>query len=121
MTILPVAAITPGAFAPYGWVAGGDGADGRPINDGTSRRIDGAGRLSLAAEGGAPVLAVFHAAARDPRGPWRTLERHRLGTQTFVPLSGVRCVMLVATGQVRPEPSTLAAFAVSGAQAVTTA
>jgi len=119
MIVLPVAPITAGAFGPYGWLAEGGDADGRPINDGTSRRIDGAGRLSLSAEGGAPALAMFRAEARDPRGPWRTLERHRLGTQTFVPLGGVRCVMLVAAGEARPDPSTLAAFVVSGAQAVT--
>ena len=119
MTVLPVAPITARAFASYGWLAEGGDAGGRPINDGTSRRVDGAGQLSLSAEGGAPALAVFRAEARDARGPWRTLERHRFGTQTFVPLGGVRCVMLVATGEARPEPATLAAFVVSGSQAVT--
>jgi ureidoglycolate lyase len=119
MIVLPVAPITASAFAPYGWVTAGDDAEGRPVNDGTSRRVDGAGRLALDAEGGTPALAVFRAAARDPRGPWQTLERHRLGTQTFVPLGGVRCVMLVAIGEARPAPATLAAFVVSGRQAVT--
>ena len=119
MIVLPVVPITARAFAPYGWLAAGDDPGGRPINDGTSRRVDAAGQLAFAAEGGAATLAVFRAEARDPCGPWRTLERHRLGTQTFVPLGGVRCVMLVAAGQARPEPGTLAAFVVSGRQAVT--
>ncbi len=119
MIVLPVAPITAAGFAAYGWLAAGGDAIGRPINDGTSRRVDGAGQLSLAVDGGTPVLAVFRAQARNPRGPWRTLERHRLGTQTFVPLGGVRCAFLVATGDARPEPSTLAAFVASGSQAVT--
>lgn len=35
---------------------------------------------------------MVRAQARDPRGAWHTLERRRLGTQTFVPLCGVRYV-----------------------------
>ena len=57
--------------------------------------------------------------ARDLRGPWRWLERHRLGTQTFIPLGGVRHVALVATGDPQPDLATLAAFLVSGNQATT--
>lgn len=47
------------------------------------------------------------------------LERHRLGSQTFVPLCGVRYLMLVATGADAPGVETLAAFLVAGHQAVT--
>ena len=47
------------------------------------------------------------------------LERHRLGTQTFIPLAGARCVVLVARGEHAPDPATLAAFAVDGAQGFT--
>lgn len=119
MTLLQVHPVTAQRFAPYGWLAAADGPAGRPINHGTSVRVDGVGELALTAEGGAPCLAVFRAQARDPRGPWRMLERHRLGTQTFVPLGGVRYVVLVATGPARPEPETLAAFVVSGQQAIT--
>lgn len=119
MIVLQARPITVQGFAPYGWLAAADDEGGRFINDGTSRRVDGVGELALTAEGGAPCLAVFRARARDPRGPWQTLERHRLGSQTFVPLGGVRCVVLVATGDVRPEPESLAAFVVSGRQAVT--
>lgn len=119
MIVLRVRPITAEDFAPYGWLAPADGQGGRPINDGTSRRVDGVGELALTAEGGAPCLAVFRAQGRDPRGPWHMLERHRLGTQTFVPLGGVRYVVLVATGHAEPDPETLAAFVVPGHQAVT--
>jgi len=111
--------ITADNFAPYGWLACADGRTGRPINDGSSLRVDEVGELALTAAGGAPCLAIFRAQARDPRGPWQVLERHRLGTQTFVPLGGVGCVMLVATGQDAPDVATLAAFVVAGDQAVT--
>ena len=39
--------------------------------------------------------------------------------QTFVPLAGARCLMLVALGDEAPQAHTLAAFWVSGQQAVT--
>lgn len=111
--------ITAEAFAAYGWVAQADGQPGRPINGGSSLRVDGVGELALTAEHGAPGLAVFRAQARDPQGPWQELERHRLGTQTFVPMGGVRYVVLVALGAQAPEPDTLAAFVVNGRQSVT--
>ena len=124
------------AFAPYGELiglpaaaagavdaAGGAGRAGglpvRAINGGTSQRWDMPGRLQLHAQGGEPCVAVFRAQAQALVGPWRLLERHRLGTQTFIPLSGVRCVVLVARGEAVPEPATLAAFAVDGAQGFT--
>ncbi len=119
MKTLQAQPITADNFAPYGWLACARGRAGRPINDGSSLRVDGVGALDLTAAGGAPCLAVFRAQARDPRGPWQVLERHRLGTQTFVPLGGVACVMLVATGGDAPDASTLAAFLVTGRQAVT--
>lgn len=119
MRVIQVRPISTRGFAPYGWLADAHGAAGRLINDGSSLRIDGAGELQLTADGGTPCLALFRAQPRDPRGPWVQLERHRLGTQTFVPMGGARYLMLVALGDERPDEQTLAAFAVAGGQAVT--
>jgi ureidoglycolate lyase len=119
MKRLPLRPIAATDFAPYGWLADADGAAGLPINEGSSQRIDGVGELQLTAEGGAPCLALFRARPRDPRGPWQVLERHRLGTQTFVPMGGAPYVVLVALGDARPDEQTLAAFTVAGSQAVT--
>jgi ureidoglycolate lyase len=112
------------AFAPYGVVIGipavGAGAPPvRAINGGTSQRFDMPGGLDLHAQGGEPCVAVFRAQAQALDGPWRVLERHRLGSQTFIPLAGARCVVLVARGDAAPDPATLAAFAVDGAQGFT--
>lgn len=120
--------LTSEGFAPYGSLVGGDipplpagHATGpgeplapRPINGGTSLRVEAEDGLSLLAEGGAPALAVFRAQAQALAGPWRTLERHRLGSQTFVPLAGARCLVLVALGAHAPDPGTLAAFLADG-------
>lgn len=142
LQVQPLSAL---AFAPYGEVIGipavnGQGVDGgcleghasleglaglegslpvRSINGGTSQRWDMPGSLQLHTQGGEPCVAVFRARAQALVGPWRLLERHRLGTQTFIPLAGARCVVLVARGEAAPDPTTLAAFAGDGAMGFT--
>ena len=111
--------LTPEAFAPYGFVISGAHGARRPINHGSSQRVDVPGALDLQAQGGHPVLAVFRAQAQAPQGPWHELERHRLGSQSFVPLQGTRCIVLVALGDHTPDPTTLAAFVVDGHQGFT--
>jgi ureidoglycolate lyase len=119
MLMLDPQPLSDATFAPFGHVISGSSDSGRPINHGSSQRVDQPGALALHAEGGQPVLAVFRAQAQAPQGPWRELERHRLGTQSFVPLRGARCIVLVALGEHAPDPATLAAFVVDGGQGFT--
>ena len=100
--------LTPPDFTPYGNVIGADGRTGRPINRGSSLPVDGGGALDLLAGGARPVLAVFRTHAQPPQGPWQEFERHRLGSQSFVPLGSLRCLLLVARGDAAPDPATLA-------------
>lgn len=127
-------------FAPYGWMLDIEHAfaadAGRAINAGTSRRADLPGMLSFSAEGGEPLATVFRARAQPHAGPWKVLERHCLGTQTFVPIArpqpeqrppgdaaraggGAVCVLLVALGADAPDAATLRAFTVQPHQAFT--
>lgn len=116
---VPVQPLQTEAFKAYGDVLNLGGSGTRAINAGTSHRLDLPGPLALHADGGAPVLAVFRAQAQAAQGPWHMLERHRLGSQTFIPLAGARCVVLVALGADSPDIATLAAFAVAGDQGIT--
>lgn len=116
---VPVQVLQAEIFKAFGVVLALRAAGGREINAGTSRRLDLPGPLVLGAAGGQPGLAVFSARAQALEGPWRALERHRLGSQTFVPLTGARCVVLVALGTDAPDPATLAAFVVAGDQGFT--
>jgi ureidoglycolate lyase len=118
-TTLTAHPLTAARFAAYGEVLELSDGHGLPINAGTSQRIDLQSKLNLHQQAGQPVLAVFRARAQAPQGPWTLLERHRLGSQTFVPLAGARCVVLVALGDDAPDPSTLAAFLVEGDQGFT--
>lgn len=121
--VLRPQALTADAFAPYGAVLGAPAtADaGRAINAGTSQRFELAAP-QLAAQGGHAALALFRAQAQAAEGPWRMLERHRLGTQSFVPLMGAGCIVIVARADNAcdaPDVSTLAAFRVAGDQGFT--
>lgn len=116
---LPARPLNASDFALYGDVLELSRRNGQPINAGTSQRMDLPSELNLSQQGGAPVLAVFRAQAQAPEGPWDMMERHQLGSQTFVPLAGARCVVLVALGEQAPDRATFAAFQVSGVQGFT--
>ncbi|HEY0822603.1 MAG TPA: ureidoglycolate lyase [Ramlibacter sp.] len=111
--------LDPHAFAAYGEVL--DLADGpaRAINEGTTQRHDLPSTLELTRHGGSPALATFRARAQALEGPWKVLERHLWGSQTFIPLQAGRWVVLVARGHAHPDPGSLAAFAVGPRQGVT--
>lgn len=111
--------LTAAAFAPYGEVLELGSGAARAINAGTSARIDLPSALDFAREGGRPRLATFRVRAQPLAGPWRTLERHRLGSQTFVPLQAGNWIVLVAGGDDAPDAGTLRAFSASPHQGIT--
>lgn len=116
---LSVQPLTAAAFAPFGTViAVPAGAPGRLINGGTSQRFDLLADMALSAEGGRPMLALFRAQARRFPHAVDELERHALGSQTFVPLGPRRFVLVVAPAAPEPDLGALAAFMTDGAQGV---
>lgn len=111
--------LTADAFAPYGHVVQASaGASGRTINAGTTERFDLVDDLQLQAEGGRATLALFRAQARPFPLPLRELERHALGSQSFLPLGAKRFVLVVARAGDPPEAGDLAAFLSDGLQGV---
>lgn len=111
-------AITIEAFARYGDVVTSAGRDGRRINADTSLRVE-LPEPDVLAHDGRPSLSVFRARAVPMPFEVRELERHRLGSQTFLPLGGVAFVVVVALGDDAPDTGTLAAFRVDGSRGVT--
>jgi ureidoglycolate lyase len=119
--ILTAVAITAEAYSPYGDLLSADRMDIAPreANQGTATRKNGQiaiahDRLSARAN-----FASFRCA---PRTEWPMplllLEKHPHSTQTFIPMSGSRYVVVVALGRDAPDLATLRAFVVSGATAV---
>jgi len=118
-TALRVAPLTPQAFAPFGTVIEAPAAGGRDINGGNARRFDLLDNLQLDAAGGRPMLALFRAAARSFPHAVAEMERHALGSQTFVPLGERRFVIVVArAGEAPAAAGELAAFVTDGRQGV---
>ncbi|WP_338138195.1 ureidoglycolate lyase [Comamonas aquatica] len=79
-----------------------------PINGGNAMRHELLADLQLTAEGGVPMLVLFSAQARQFPLDVTELERHALGSQTFVPLGTQRFVVVVARPG-RPPPGGRAA------------
>jgi ureidoglycolate lyase len=119
MRVLVAQPLTSESFAPYGTVlAVPEGGKGRPINGGTSQRFDLVDDMALAAAGGRPALAIFRAQARSFPHTIGEMERHALGSQTFVPLGTRRFVLVVARAGAAPAAEDLAAFVTDGSQGV---
>lgn len=111
--------LTSTAFAPFGTVIEAPADGGRLINIGNARRFDLLGDLQLDADGGRPMLALFRAQARSFPHEVSEMERHALGSQTFVPLGERRFVIVVArAGDAPASASDLAAFITDGHQGV---
>jgi ureidoglycolate lyase len=116
-------ALTDAAFAPYGRVlqVPADGRGGQAINDGTSQRFELVADALLTADGGRPVISISRALARQLPMELVGMERHRLGSQSFVPLGAARrFVLVVARADVPAEALAehLQAFVTDGSQGV---
>lgn len=114
--------LTAAAFAPYGSVIAAPAqGPGRLINGGSTERFELVDDLALHANGGRAVLALFRAQARRFPHAVTELERHALGSQSFLPLGVRRFVLVVAAPGPAPQAAALAAFVTNGCQGVTLA
>ncbi len=116
--LLHARAITPQDFAPYGDVISAAGRASRDINAGTSARAEMADP-DLLEQGGRPSLSVFRAQGAALPFTAAMMERHRLGSQSFIPLGGTPFAVLVALGSDAPDPGSFAAFLVDGGSGIT--
>ena len=107
------------AFAPYGDVI--ERREDSPfhtINRGFARRFDGLATIDTAAEGGTTAVGIVR--ARPHALPFNVamLERHLLGSQAFVPLSGQAYLVVVAPAAPVPDVSALRCFLGASGQGV---
>lgn len=105
-------------FAPFGEVIATEGLPGFPINEGRARRFHALAAVDAAQAGGRPVISVFRT---DPVGlPFalRLLERHRLGSQAFIPLHEQPFLVVVAPNMAGDKPGVPIAFITDGRQGV---
>lgn len=117
---LPVEHLTQDAFAPFGEVISiATARDSYKINQGTTTRFHDISRVDVADEDGAPIISIFRGTPRPKPIEITMMERHPLGSQAFMPLSGQKFLIVVASGTDDPAPENLRAFLSDGTQGVT--
>lgn len=117
--VLPLQALTAAAFAPFGQVIEADpGRVPLIINDGFAQRYDSAAQVDTAQAGGLPRVCIYRAQARALPLRLSLLERHRLGSQLFMPLGALRFVVVVARAGPAPDVAAVQAFLAQAGQGV---
>jgi ureidoglycolate lyase len=118
MKSLTLELLTREAFAPFGDVIELDGARHFPINGGTTERFHDLARVDVGSDGGGrPLINVFRGQPRVQPVEISMMERHPLGSQAFLPLGGVKYLIVVApAGEF--DPAGLRAFHTRGWQGV---
>jgi len=106
------------AFAPYGDVLEtGAAREVRAINYGQTDRYHDIAALDLLANGGQPLVSIFHSRPLPRPIAVKVMERHPLSSQAFYPLSNHPYMVVVApAGEFDAER--LEAFIASGTQGV---
>jgi ureidoglycolate lyase len=109
--------LTAEAFARFGEVIeASDQAQIMPINYGQTTRFHDLARIDVADEGGHAIASIFRGKPLEPP-VLKIVERHPLGSQAFVPLSGRRYLVAVApTGDF--DPAKLVVFLAQPGQGV---
>ena len=96
--LLACEALTQEAFAPFGELIDPRAAStSYPINQGNALRFHALARADCGAMGGSTLISIVRASARTLPFTVRTLERHPLGSQAFVPLQATRYLVVVAS------------------------
>jgi ureidoglycolate lyase len=107
------------AFAPFGQVI-----EAHPdrshhgINDGYAERYNDLAQVDTTADGGRTLVNIFRAKPRALPMQLGLVERHRLGSQLFMPLSPQRFLVVVAVAGPTPRADALHCFVASAGQGV---
>lgn len=115
---LIVEPLTRDAFAPFGDVIEASGAVQRfLINDGNTERFHDLASLSALADGRLG-LSLFRGQPRSLPFRVEKLERHPLGSQAFIPLSGEPYLVVVAPPGPPPDLERVRVFLAAASQGV---
>ena len=117
--LLPVEPLEAATFRPFGeLIAPRADATHYPINDGFAERYHDLARIDATERGGWPCLSIFSARPRQLPLLLTLLERHPLGSQTFMPLSALPYLLVVAPPGEVPDLAQLRCFAAAPGQGV---
>lgn len=118
MRTLPIEPLSREAFAPFGDVIeASDAVRHFPINGGNTERYHDLMKIEVD-EAGRPIVSIFRGQPRALPFDVAMLERHPLGSQCFIPLSGHRYLVAVAPAGPAPDPAAVRVFLARGDQGV---
>jgi ureidoglycolate lyase len=109
--------LTASAFAPFGQIIEARGPH-HVINDGYAARYGDLAQIDTAADGGRTLVNIFRARPRALPLKLSLVERHRLGSQLFMPLSAQRFLVVVAAAGAAPLAEQLRCFLAGEGQGV---
>lgn len=116
LSCLPIEAA---AFSRFGVLVDSAGKTPEQINAGTTRRYADLASLDVCdGNRGDPRLHLYLASARQFPLKVERLERHRRGSQVFIPLNNQSFVIVVAPGPEEPDWAAMQAFIVQAGQIV---
>ncbi len=109
--------LTRRAFQPYGEVIELEGQHAELINDGNTEKFADLAKL-VVADGGRIALHVFRSQALEPPIAIKSMERHPLGSQAFIPLHNRPFPIVVAAPGPVPGVQDIRAFLSNGRQGI---
>ena len=117
--VLRIQPLSVEAFKPFGDVIEAtDAAKHFSINQGYAERYDRLALVDANDQGGQAAISVFRAKARPLPIDLSVLEKHPLGSQAFMPLSGHAYLVVVAPGADEPLVDQAQCFLASATQGV---
>lgn len=107
-------------FAPYGDVIATAASGAMPMNRARFDRFDGLATVDCDPSGGGEMKISMIRSRAPTRLPFRIdlVERHPLGSQAFIPLDGIKFIVVVAMPGESVEAEDLRAFVTNGSQGV---
>ena len=117
--LLQVQPLSAEAFKPFGdMIQANDAAKHFSINQGYAERYDRLALVDANDLGGQAGISIFRAKARPMPMELSVLEKHPLGSQAFMPMSGHAYLVVVAPGGNAPEIDKAQCFLASATQGV---
>ncbi len=116
--IISVKPLTREAFAPFGDVVEAKDADSFPINNGTTERFHDLAKIDTSMEDGQTIVSIARSQPFSLPLPIKMMERHPLGSQIFMPMSGKPFLVIVAQANSDGLPGEPVGFLAGGQQGI---
>ena len=97
-------------FDAYGDLISTDNIDPMDINAGYAKRFDNLANINTSKNNGNTIISIFKAFKRSFPMNIDMMEKHPLGSQTFIPMKETIFITFVAPGEEKPEINKIESF-----------